>query len=92
MNTKLKEAAKNPENTEQHHRKGKFTSEDVVKAIKEVLEETKERIDVKFLWKDCGVHRFRVNFWDDVSIQRSEFVRVIEENGKLTVRRSNDKQ
>lgn len=86
MNTKLKEAPNNPEKAEQSPR-GKFIREDLIEAIKKAFEGTNGRIDARFLWTSCGVHRFRVNCWNDREIQQSEFVHVIEENRKLTVRR-----
>lgn len=86
MNTKLKEAPKSPKKAEQAQ-KGEFIREDLMEAIRKAFKETKGRIDARFLWTTCGVHRFRVNCWSDVEIHHSEFVRVIEENRELTVRR-----
>lgn len=86
MDTKLKEAPKCPKRVEQSSR-GKFIREDLIEAIKKAFKGTNGRIDARFLWMSCGVHRFRVNCWSDREIQYSEFVHVIEENGKLIVRR-----
>lgn len=91
MDTKTKKASKSTEKTRQLQSEGKFALSDLIAKIREAFQEVKGRIDIKFLWEDCGVHRFRVNCWNNIAIQHSEFVRIFEENGKLTVRRDNDK-
>jgi len=91
MDTKSKKASKDTKKSGQSRSKGKFDSSDLITEIQKAFQGVKERVDIKFLWEDCGVHRFRVNCWNNISIQYSEFVRVFEENGKLTVKRDNGK-
>lgn len=85
IKTSVEKVPRSPKNKEQRHKA--FSKEDLTEAVKKAFEWTKGRIDARFLWSDCGVHRFRANCWDDVMIQHSEFVYVIEEDNKLTVKR-----
>lgn len=86
MNT-MQKTQEDCEKTEQSQQKGEFLLEDITKAILRAFQDIRGKIDVKHLWTDNGVHRFRVNCWTSVMIHHSEFVYVTEENGKLTVRR-----
>lgn len=90
MKTKLEEAPQSPEKAERTQQKGKFTKEELIEAVKKAFAGIKGRVYPCYLWTNGGVHRFRVNCWSDVSIQYSEFIHVIEEGKKLTVRRSNE--
>ncbi len=85
IKTDGKKASVTPENKEQRHKA--FSKEDLTEAVKKAFEGTEGRIDPKYLWTDSGVHRFRVNNWNDTEMESSEFVHVIEENGELVVRR-----
>lgn len=85
IKTSVEKAPRSPKNKEQRHKT--FSKEDLTEAVKKAFEETEGRIDPKYLWTDSGVHRFRVNCWDSTTIQYSEFVHVIEEDNKLTVKR-----
>jgi len=75
----------------QPQHKGLFTLDDLIVAIKRAFVGVTGRIDPRFLWTDCDVHRFRVNCWSNAGIQHSEFVLVIEKGKKLTVRREHGK-
>ncbi len=92
MTAKVEDAPKRPQKAEQAQREGKFTREALIEAVKKAFQGVEGRIDPRYLWSDAGGHRFRVNCWNDVAIQYSEFVRVIEDGRKLTVRRSHDKK
>lgn len=85
----MKKASKNPppQKAEQPQRKGEFSLKDHIEVIQKAFKEIEGRIDARFLWADNGVHRFRVNCWNGIKIHHSEFVHVIEEKGKLKVRR-----
>lgn len=85
IKTDTKKASEATKKREQRHKT--FSKEDLIEAVKKAFKGTKGRIDPKYLWTDSGVHRFRVNNWSSVTIESSEFVHVIEENGKLTVRK-----
>lgn len=90
MGTKVKEAPKTPQKAEQPRQKGKFAPEDLIEAIKKAFKGVPGRIDARFLWTGGGVHRFRVNCWNEVMITHSEFVHVMENEDKLIVRRSDE--
>lgn len=81
-------APKRPQKVERPPHEGRFTKDELIGAVKKAFKEIKGRIDPRYLWSDAGGHRFRVNFWRDERIGYSEFVRVIEENQDLTVRRT----
>lgn len=71
---------------------GPFTPNDLNQAVLDAFQKDEGEVDVRYLWSDNGVHRFRVNCWNDSTILYSEFVYVIEEDeGNLNVRRSDDK-
>lgn len=93
MKTKVKEAPKSPKKAEQPQQKREFSQEDLIGAVKSAFRKINGRIDPRYLWTVGGVHRFRVNCWSEVDmvhseIIHSEFVHVIEEDEKLTVRRN----
>lgn len=83
-----KNASQHPKKVEQSTHKGRFTKDELIGAVKKAFREIKGRIDPRYLWSDAGGHRFRVNVWRAEKIEYSEFVRVIEENQELTVRRT----
>lgn len=86
-----KNASGRPKKVEQSTHEGRFTKDELIGAVKKAFREIKGRIDPRYLWSDVGGHRFRVNCWASERIEYSEFVRVIEEGGKLTVRRNHGK-
>lgn len=90
MSTTAEKTPKIVKKTEQPPRKGQFSPDDLKEAVLNAFREVSGRVDAKYLWTDGGMHRFRVNIWVESTIQKSEFVRVIEEGKKLTVRRSSE--
>lgn len=87
MKTEVKETPNSPEKAERPQEQGKFAQKDLIAAVKSAFKGVEGRIDPRYLWTVSGVHRFRVNCWSKVTMIHSEFVHVIEENKKLTVKR-----
>lgn len=91
MVTEVEKAPRLPKKTEQSQQKAKFVLKDLIEVLKNAFKGVQGKMDVRYLWTDDGVHRFRVNWWMNSMIQQSKFVHMIEENEKFTVRSSDDR-
>ncbi len=59
---------------------------DIKVFLRKKYEEVEGKMRVIHLWSDPFLHRFRLNWWSEVSLLSSKFIKVTVEDGKMSVK------
>jgi hypothetical protein len=91
MKTAVKPKTKTQKSSNQRAKPTESQAKEILTALANEFASVEGMMSPRHLWTECGMHRYRINWWINGGIASSEFVYVHQEDdGSIVIRKATD--